>query len=430
MKNRPMFAVVFGAGLLCAMCSVACAEDGVVVTDINGYSDVAYGGSVMSDGRVISLGRAASPGTSFDAMAMAATRHLPNGNLDTTFGGGIVVVPRNRDWDDYFTRGTLQSDDKVLLVGRRYLRMPVTGYSKSTSWVIARYTVNGVLDRTFNKSGIQTTVIDAKNASEAPCGVVVQLDGKIVVCGNYERYLGAPSRPALIRYNSNGSLDATFGGTGIVKPTISVVSHYSIGAVAMNGTKILMVGSGRNASWTEVGILLVQLNANGAFDSTFGTGGVVYSVWPDVERWGSRVFVEADGSIVVGANAAPYGPGELTWGSVVRYTSTGACTEVLDLPAGGGFVVAKLGDNLVLGQDVLSEDQTKRGYAVSQLTPDGTLDPSFGVDGVAVTWLDMTVHSVAVGPRGEICGFGSKLLETDDFAAFKLLSNGELDLDF
>ena len=106
-----------------------------------------------------------------------------------------------------------------------------------------------------------------------------------------------------------------------MKPTITVISHYRIHSVAMNGTKILMVGYGRNASWTVEGILLVQLNPNGSLDSRFGVGGVVFSTWSDVARHGERVFVEADGGILVGATAAPYGEGEVSWGSVVRYTS-------------------------------------------------------------------------------------------------------------
>ncbi len=434
--TSPIRSVALGCGtwLLCVMCSLACAHDGVVTTDFNQDTDVAYGGAVMPDGRIVSFGRAESVSTS--GHAMAATRHLPDGTLDATFGGGKVVVPNNRNYVDYLTTGTLQPDGKVLLVGRRYLPERTTLYPTKSSWVIARYTENGTLDKTFNKSGVQSTVIYAQSPSEAPAGVIVQSDGKIVVAGNYQTDFSTPSRLAVVRYNANGSLDSTFGGSGIVKPTITVISHYSIHAVAMHGSRILLVGYGRNASWTLEGLLLVQLNSNGSLDSTFGVGGVVFSTWSDAARYGDRVFAEEDGGILVGATAAPYGEGELSWGSVVRYTSTGALDlsfgddGVLDLPLGGGSVAAMNGAMSVLGQNVESTAPPAHGYAVSQLFPDGTLDRSFGEDGVAVAWLDMTVHGVAAGPSGEIYGFGTKLTATDDFAVFKFLSSGELDLDF
>jgi uncharacterized delta-60 repeat protein len=431
-----MFAVVSGAWLLCAACSFAHAADGIVTTDFNYDADDAYGGAVlpMPDGRIVSFGRAES--VSSAGMAMAATRHWPDGTLDITFGNGKVVVPNNRNYVDYLTTGTLQPDNKVLLVGRRYLPERGTLYPTNSSWVIARYTVNGALDKTFNKSGVQSTVIYSKSPSEAPAGVVVQGDGKIVVAGNYQENFSTPSRMAVVRYNANGSLDSTFGGSGIVKPTITVISHYSIHSVAMHGSKILLVGYGRNSSWTVEGMLLVQLNPNGSLDSTFGVGGVVFTAWSDAARYGERVFVEEDGGILVGATAALFGEGELSWGSVVRYTSTGALDlsfgddGVLDLPVGGGSVVAMNGDMIVLGQNVESTDPPAHGYAVSQLFSDGSLDTSFGEDGVAVAWLDMTVRGVAAGPSGEIYGFGTKLTDTNDFAVFRFLSSGELDLSF
>jgi uncharacterized delta-60 repeat protein len=186
--------------------------------------------ALQSDGKVILSGHAEP---NFSGMAIILGR-LPAGSdfqFDDTFGTnghGTVVTPITR-----FTHGrgaiAIQSDDKIVIAGTK-----LVSYSNpSGDLVLARYNSDGTLDTTFDGSGI---VITDFGQDEAGNDVAVQRDGKILVAGK------SSSNLLLVRYNSDGSLDTSFGDEGKVITTLGGSSASAAGIALQPDGKILAAG--------------------------------------------------------------------------------------------------------------------------------------------------------------------------------------------
>ncbi|HTF05507.1 MAG TPA: delta-60 repeat domain-containing protein, partial [Bacteroidia bacterium] len=118
------------------------------------------------------------------------------GALDLTFDGdGRVTVPVIAGADDNGYSVAIQSDGKIVVAG-------VTSTGPSDDFAVVRFSADGSLDSTFDTDGVVTTVI---GSSSAIMEVVIQSDGKIVVAGYNDN--GGNFDFAVVRYNSNGSLD-------------------------------------------------------------------------------------------------------------------------------------------------------------------------------------------------------------------------------
>ena len=148
--------------------------------------------------------------------------HAAPGDLDPSFGaGGIVTTPitTSATFDANAYAIAIQPDGKLVTAGLSYSYN--NDYTVLTSvFALARYNTNGSLDTTFGNGGIVTTAIGTTD--DTAQAVVIQPDGKIVAAGNSDASTSdSPAhRFALVRYNSNGTLDPTFGTGGIVTTTI------------------------------------------------------------------------------------------------------------------------------------------------------------------------------------------------------------------
>src|SRR6266540_2138147 len=181
------------------------------------------------------------------------------GDLDPTFGSGGIVITRGSSMRtlDSASAMAIQSDGKIVVAGSIY-DIP----SSPGSWRLAvvRYNTNGSLDTSFNGTGEVITSVGDSGASS----VAIQLDGKIVaVSSNF----------TVVRYNSNGSLDSSFGGTGIV---ITPVEGSTNSVAIQSDGKIVAAGSSENGFSA---VTVVRYNTDGTLDNSFnGTGKVVTSV--------------------------------------------------------------------------------------------------------------------------------------------------------
>src|SRR5437867_890974 len=142
-------------------------------------------------------------------IATAAASAAP-GNLDPTFGtGGKLTTSFGTGSADVYAL-VLQPDGKVVAAGA------VWNGSAST-FALARYNANGSLDPTFGRTGRMTTAFGA--AGSGVFALLLQPDGKLVAAGTATNG-GSAYDFALVRYNANGSLDATFGTGGKVTTPI------------------------------------------------------------------------------------------------------------------------------------------------------------------------------------------------------------------
>ena len=220
----------------------------------------------------------------------------------------------------------------------------------------------GSLDTSFGDDGV---VVTTMNPYGTLTGLVTQSDDKIVVVGQ-DRW-NHPTEYiqwAIHRYNTDGSLDSTFGSGGRVNLFGGQWDQRAIGATMGANDKILVAGSahilsgrGKKQTLAPTGVL-VCLNPDGTLDSTFGTGGKAYAL-----EFAVAVARQSDGRIVV----AGY----------VTVSSAG----------GGG---KKKGGG---------PKQTSRAFALARFDADGDLDTTFGEDGILVH--DITTANSSVMGSGD-----------------------------
>jgi uncharacterized delta-60 repeat protein/uncharacterized repeat protein (TIGR01451 family) len=238
---------------------------GLVTTDFGGY-DSAYGIAIRPDGRIILAGGTFVEGSGGGNIALA--RYKVDGSLDTSFGsGGKVIydllVPVS------VRAVALQSDGKIIVAGS----ISFSTYMTVVDFYVARFTSSGSLDTSFGGGdGFEFT--DFSNPRDYLSAVVVQSDGKIVVAGGSNDEAGNSFDIlnfdfCMARYNVNGGLDTSFGSGGKV-----VTQSFGKGStedllLQPNGKLVLVASSKTNYA----DFALIRYNTNGSLDTSFGNGG-------------------------------------------------------------------------------------------------------------------------------------------------------------
>ena len=257
---------------------------GKVLPALSSGYDAAGGIVLQPDGKIVVCGGAAVNGS----QDFALLRYLSNGTLDTTFGSGGKVLTSITSGDDSAGEISLLADGKIVVAGR-------AGGGNNSDFALARYLANGTLDTTFGNSGKVITAISP--VDDVPLGMTVQPDGKILVSGygtsNYDL--------ALVRYQSNGALDPSFGTGG--KVTTDLGGYHDFGqAVALRFDGEILVGgtadsvvNGNNNS----NFALLLYTASGTLDSNFGTGGIVRTPFGDGDDEATGMVLQPDGKIVL-----------------------------------------------------------------------------------------------------------------------------------
>lgn len=215
---------------------------------------------------------------------------LSAGDLDPGFGNGGVVTTDVTDFD-FGNDVAVQSDGKIVLVGD-------TNIAASAAYVL-RYNPDGTLDSTFGTGGKATVTIDSSDFS--PTAVAVQSDGRIVVAGD------SGDNFAVARLNADGTLDSTFGTGGTVVTDFGGSDRAEDVAVQSDG-RIIVVGTHGNplsGVQSENDFAVARYNSDGSLDITFGTGGKVTTDFAGDDDSADAVVVQSDGRIVVGGLYLP-----------------------------------------------------------------------------------------------------------------------------
>ena len=190
---------------------------------------------------------------------------------------------------------------------------------------------------------------------------------------------------------------------------------------------------------------LARYNADGTLDETFDGDGLVTTGLENDSCFvdgPNDVALQPDGEIVVVGETDSDASGDV---GVVRYTAEGAPDTGFGTD-GTGLVTTDIGGELDLATDVtidtdgnvvvvarVSADSSLDNFSVVRYTPAGSLDPSFGGDGI--TGFDPgTADSVAIDTDGSIVVAGSFqngfVSGKRDFAVWRLLTNGDPDGSF
>jgi uncharacterized delta-60 repeat protein len=320
---------------------------GLVFTDLSGGSfDFARAMTLQPDGKIVVAGSSSAPLSPSDE-DFALVRYNSDGSLDTTFGtGGIVFT----DFGAQFFEGAfavgIDSAGRIIAAGGTY------NFATQRDFAVARYNPDGSLDTTFDGDGRVTTAISLTNF-DIVADVAIQADDRIVAVGF------ANSDFATVRYDTDGSLDTTFGGTGIVAANFGGISTQATAVVVQPDAKVLVVGT-----TTVIGdgdFALVRYNPDGTPDASFGSGGQVTTDFLANDGL-NDVTLQADGKIVVTGRSMEPGVGGDDF-AVARYEADGTLDTTFGVAglvrtdvAGGssddarGIAIQTDGKILVVGQ--------------------------------------------------------------------------------
>jgi uncharacterized delta-60 repeat protein len=227
-------------------------------------------------------------------VAMAATPVIAgSATLDSTFGGDGKVITDFGPSFDGATAVAIQADGKIVAVGG--------AGGNGGRFALARYDTDGTLDATFGGDGKVRT--DFTNRSDVALAVAIQADGKIVAAGDITRFTpnGVVGRFALARYDTNGTLDPTFGGDGRVTTSFTDGEDGASAVAIQADGKILAAGSA-NASCFCSRFALARYDDDGTLDATFGGDGKVTTRFAHGGQ-ATAMAIQADGKIVAAGSA-------------------------------------------------------------------------------------------------------------------------------
>ena len=266
----------------------------------------------------------------------------------------------------------------------------------SLSFGLARLLPDGRHDPAFGGDGTVSTSFGVGARANA---VVVQPDGKVVAAGHANPTQGSTDADiALARYNTDGSLDTSFGSGGRVTTSFPNASAYASALLLQPDGRLVAVGEAFPPDAVDSDVALVRYLPDGRLDTSFGGDGVVTTDagGPDVA---SSVMAGPDGTLLVGATSGqpdPSAPATSTW-TLLRYRADGS----LDPAFGGGDGVADSDlsprferltslttqpDGRIVAAGHINPDGQSEQVAVARYLSDGRLDTTFGGgDGVVAT---------------------------------------------
>lgn len=428
--------------------------DGIVTTDFSSGGSVPTSVTIGNNGKIVLTGYTLASGKFIYTIA----RYDTDGNLDKTLSGdGIQITPlgddattmyltsaqsnekflvaytdnnnfavtrfnSNGSFDDTFG-GHGMLNEGIVMGSTLYLasalqpdgKLVTAGYTfngKNNDFALARYNTDGSLDATFSNDGKQVT--DVMKANDTAYAVLIQNNGKIIVAGS-----------AIARYRSDGSKDVSFGHNGIITS-----GNWKSAALQSDG-KLVVAGSG-----------IARFNTDGSPDLSFGNNGIVSG-----GHW-YAIAMQADDKVVVAGGVRDF--------EIARFNTDGSSdnsfsedgfesTHIYENPGaeenlyiGYARAVVIQGD----GKIVLAGDwhNNYRGYTsyfgLARYNPDGSLDDSFGQDGKLLS-IRGYATSLVLQQDGKIIAGGSSNDENQiinntasDFALARYNTDGSLDPEF
>jgi uncharacterized delta-60 repeat protein len=255
---------------------------------------------------------------------------------------------------------------KVQLDGKIILGGNFNTYNNIPRCNLVRVNQNGSLDNTFNPVCATTGQVNS---------IALQPDGKIIIGGIGLNYSGTP-RNYLVRLNMDGSLDTSFNISGIgPNDHIEVISTQQDGKIIISGELTQYNGINRNR--------IARLNSDGTLDETFNRTslGIVYAI-----------HIQLDGKILIGTNFTPY---------LARLNSDGSNDVTFNPGLGANdriFQISSQPDGKILITGEFTQYNGINRNRIARLNTDGTLDenfnPGFGTD--SRTW------PIKIQPNGRV----------------------------
>jgi len=407
-------------------------DDGIVVTDLRNNADVRSVFPYHADGENEKI---LAAGTFFngDDLDIVLTRYNADGSPDAAFGtGGVLIIPRAKSNQTAFA-----ADYQIDPINGRVRKIITAGYSfdgDNIDFALASLNGDGIIDKSFGTDGIVNTPIE--NTHSVLNEIAIQQgennEEKIIAAGRTGR--GDSSYITVVRYNSDGIPDSTFGTArdGIVLTRVSE-SEAIISLNIQKDGKIVAVSNST----------LIRYTRDGIIDSSFGLNGIVQLPIRAADETDHSAAIQDDGKIVI---AGSFNNGSDFDYAVVRYDTSGNSDTDFGVK-GDGIVVTPIGtsndfanslaiqdDGKIVVAGDYRENSDKLNIALVRYDPNGTPDNTFGVNGIikkSIGSVNDFVFSAAIQDDGKIIAAGSSAVFNDyDFTLVRFNVNGSIDSTF
>jgi uncharacterized delta-60 repeat protein len=274
---------------------------GSLTTSFGGTFAAASAIMLQPDGKIVVAGTADfNPRVPNSGLDFALARYLANGSLDASFGDAGKVVFDFFGSFDQANAAALQPDGKIIVVGSA----SYDSLNRDIGFSLTRFNPDGSTDFGFGAGGKQIT--DFFDAGAKANGIVLQADSKFVVAGTASDSATRPVATdfALARYNSDGSLDPTFGigGETSVPFSDSAAEQANALALAPDG-KIIVAGSAFKTFATPPDFAVRRYNSDGSIDTSFGAGGAVTTDVAGGTDNAQALAIQPNGNVVVAGRA-------------------------------------------------------------------------------------------------------------------------------
>lgn len=297
-----------------------------------------------------------------------------------------------------------------------------------SDFTMVRYNSDGSLDPSFGTGGIARSHLPG---NERGLDLTFQPDGKLIMAGN----TSPDQHITLMRFNDDGTLDAGFGSGGVTGTNFGTYSFASAVAIRPDG-KIVVGGSiaGSNASFA-----IAQFNADGSPDRSYAFGSRNATEFGAFEEVADMIL-QPDGKVVLaGFIRYPNGQSDIF---LARYQLNG----ILDPSFGtNGSVTTSIRaidqlfaldlqpDGKLVGTGFTRESGGPRDYFLVRYASSGMLDSGFGTGGIVIGGtggIFTEGHDLVVQPDGRIVVGGRSSGSRKDFALARHLADGSLDPEF
>jgi len=400
-------------------------DNSLNVTDNFGSTDNPVALSIQSDNKLIVNGyyyNGSSP-SAFIA------RYNTNGTADSSFNSNgrrsfsITNSTAIRATDLY-----LQPNGKILFSGKYY--------ANANALFMVRFNTNGTYDTTFSGDGFQSATVDVGFSRSGK--IAMQSDGKIIQMDTYQNISTGYEDMLFVRYTSTGELDTTFNGSswGVVLPFNNL--NDTAACISIVNDQLIISGN-TEATVLDNKMAFAKFNLIPlSFDTAFGTNGrkqlsVSFPTYEEIKK----SVVQSDNKVVVLTRMFV---NNLLFSGVERFNEDGSPDSTFGSNGkiGLGFYFTEF-DALAVDNSnniIISGYTSLQSGLILRITPAGNLDLSFGDQGITylpedfLTFLPR-INSIKVQADNKIVlGGGNNVNGIVDYLLIRLEANGTLDSTF
>jgi uncharacterized delta-60 repeat protein len=321
--------------------------------------------------------------------------YCQSGTIDSSFGtNGIAIFGGTFREALSLKDLVVKSDQSIILVGEYATIHPTQG-NYSHYFTLLKTDPWGKGDPTF--IGQYLTLVDKLSAGANKA--VLQPDGKIVAAGFSGRYENNADF-AIVRFLPGGGIDSSFGANGkVITDFGSNVGEEAVDLLLQGDGKIIAIGNSGGSTTGNSKVVMARYNSNGSLDSSFGVQGKFVSfLFSGYSNYVSTACLQEDGKIVIG------GYTKNGFGFIARLKTNGFLDSSFNVNGiealGGDQIVSSITSTLAVQsvkaradgkivacgnwEKTLASDTVKNGAFVIRLNEAGSFDNTFGSGGKAI----------------------------------------------